>query len=48
MDTVLADLPFLFVYLNDVLVASRNMAEHMEHLHMLFFHLAKHGLIINP
>ena len=47
MDTVLADLPFLFVYLDDVLVASKNMAEHMEHLRTLFSRLAKHGLIIN-
>ena len=47
MDTVLADLPFLFVYLDDVLVASKNMTEHMEHLRTLFSRLAKHGLIIN-
>ena len=46
MDTVLADLPFLFVYLDDVLVASKNMAEHMEYLRTLFSRLAKHGLII--
>ena len=47
MVTVLADLPFLFVYLDDVLVASKNMAEHLEHLRTLFSRLAKHGLIIN-
>ena len=32
MDTVLADLPFLFIYVDDILVASSNMSEHMEHL----------------
>ena len=48
METVLADLPFLFVYLDDILVANRNMAQHMEHLSALFSRLAKHRLIINP
>ena len=32
MDTVLADLPFLFVYLDDILVASPNKTRHMKDL----------------
>ncbi|XP_056904781.1 uncharacterized protein K02A2.6-like [Takifugu flavidus] len=48
MDSVLRDLPFLFVYLDDILVASTSQAEHVAHLRALFQHLSQHGLIINP
>ena len=48
MDTVLRDLPFLFVYLDDILVASTSKAEHTAHLLTLFERLSQHGLIINP
>ena len=37
-----------FVYLDDILVASRNKAEHMSYLHLLFKRLQQHGLVINP
>uniref|UniRef100_A0A674MCK3 Gypsy retrotransposon integrase-like protein 1 n=1 Tax=Takifugu rubripes TaxID=31033 RepID=A0A674MCK3_TAKRU len=48
MDSVLRDLPFLFVYLDDILVASTSQAEQVAHLRALFQHLSQHGLIINP
>ena len=48
MDTVLRDLPFLFVYLDDILVASTSKAEHTSHLLTLFERLSQHGLSINP
>ncbi len=48
MDTVCAGLDFVFVYLDDILVASANESEHLQHLEQLFSRLAKHGLIINP
>ncbi|KAL7844548.1 hypothetical protein SRHO_G00230870 [Serrasalmus rhombeus] len=48
MDSVLRDLPFLFVYLDDILVASSSPSEHLSHLHTLFERLTEHGLIINP
>ena len=48
MDTVLRDLPFLFIYLDDILVASSSRAEHLAHLRTLFERLNQHGLIINP
>ena len=35
MDTVLQGLDFLFVYLDDILVASTNQDEHLEHLRIL-------------
>jgi len=40
--------PLLFVYLDDVLVASTSRAEHTSHLRMLFDRLSQHGLIIKP
>lgn len=48
MDSVLCDLPFLFVYLDDILVASTSQAEHVAHLRAFFQRLSQHGLIINP
>lgn len=48
MDTVLRDLPFLFIYLDDILVASSSAGEHLSHLRVLFERLSAHGLIINP
>lgn len=48
MDSVLRDLPFLFVYLDDILVASSSKSQHLEHLRTLFERLSHHGLIVNP
>lgn len=48
MDTVCANLEFAFVYLDDILIASRNKTEHFNNLRELFKRLSKHGLIINP
>lgn len=47
MDSVLRDLPFLFVYLDDILMAGTSEEEHMAHLRQLFVRLSEHGLIIN-
>lgn len=48
MDSMLQGVDFLFVYLDDILVASRSKEEHLSHLSSLFDHLSVHGLIINP
>jgi hypothetical protein len=40
MDNIFADVPYIFVYLDDVLVASRSAAKHHQHVrHVL--HLLK-------
>lgn len=48
MHKVCANLDFIFVYLDDILIASSNETEHLEHLKALFTRLKKFGLIINP
>lgn len=45
MDAVLRDLDGVFVYLDDVLVASRNHDEHARHLCALFSRLLENGLL---
>ncbi len=47
MDKVCLGLNFAFVYLDDILIASRSTAEHREHLRELFGRLESHGLVIN-
>ena len=48
MDSVLAGLDCVFVYLDDILVASPSKKQHLKDLETLFALLAEHGLIINP
>ena len=38
---------FLFVYLDDILIASCDAKQHRRHLRLLFKRLAEHGLVIN-
>lgn len=47
MDTVCQGLNFAFVYVDDILVASKDSATHKEHLRLLFQRLRDHGLVIN-
>ena len=47
MDEVFAGLPYVFVYLDDILVASKTRAEHRRHLKEIFARLKLHGLVIN-
>jgi hypothetical protein len=48
MDSVLGGLPFAFVYLDDILVASTDEESHRRHLQVVFSVLQQNGLIINP
>lgn len=47
MDELLGDLPFCFVYIDDILVASNTPEEHLEHLKQVFKILSDNGLVIN-
>ena len=47
MDRVLSGLDFIFVYLDDVIIASRSEEEHLQHLRILFQRLSDASLVIN-
>ncbi|KFD67383.1 hypothetical protein M514_20419, partial [Trichuris suis] len=48
MDEVTRGLDFCFVYLDDILVASKTTREHDAHLETLFRRLARYGVKLNP
>ena len=48
MDRLLVGLPFIYVYLDDILVASPDHASHKQHLREVLYHLRENGLTINP
>ena len=47
MDTVCQGFDFVFVYVDDILVASKDAEEQQRHLRQLFQRLQEHGLVIN-
>jgi Reverse transcriptase (RNA-dependent DNA polymerase) len=47
MDQIFADIPCVFIYLDDGLVASRNMEEHQLHLRQVLSLLQANGLRLN-
>ena len=46
MDSILRGLPFAFVYVDDILIASTNAKEHKDHLRQVFQLLEANGLVI--
>ena len=46
MDQVLRDLPFCFVYVDDILIFSKNLSSHVDHLREVFLLCRQHGLTI--
>jgi len=47
MDRVGSGLCFIFIYLDDIIVGSPDVASHLQHLELLFTRLRKYGLVIN-
>ena len=47
MDGILRNVTYAFVYLDDILVASRDLSQHKHHLRELFSLLLLHGISIN-
>lgn len=48
MDEALRGLDYAFVFIDDILVSSRDEEEHREHLKQVLQRLSEYGLIINP
>ena len=46
MDSIFQDFNFVFIYLDDVLIASKTKEEHRKHLRLFFDRLEQHGLFI--
>lgn len=47
MDEILGDIPYAFVYVDDILVFSPNLQSHVKHLHSILELLREHGLTLN-
>ena len=47
MDGILHGIPFIFIYLDDILVASHTDQEHEAHLRQVFHLLSDNGMVIN-
>ena len=47
MDRIMAGIPFVFVYIDDILVASPDMATHLQHLNIVLEKLQAAGLVLN-
>ena len=48
MDRLRVNLPYMFIYLDDILIASPDMQSHLEHLRVVLGRLKEFGLVINP
>ncbi len=48
MDSLFHSFPFVFVYLDDLLIFSKSRSEHLVHLEQILSILAENGLHINP
>ena len=48
MDSLFRSFPFVFVYLDDLLIFSKSRSEHLVHLEQILSILAENGLHINP
>ena len=48
MDEIMGDIPHVFVYIDDILIASTTPTEHIEDLRQVFDTLDANGLVVNP
>jgi hypothetical protein len=48
MDSLYRDFPFIFIYLDDMLIFSHSRSDHLSHLDTVLAVLAENGLHINP
>jgi hypothetical protein len=48
MESLFCTIPFIFIYLDDILIFSSSRSQYLSHLHTIFSILAENGLHINP
>ena len=48
MDTIFGKLPFVVVYVDDILIFSRSLKEHLRHIRRVLQLLRENGLIVKP
>lgn len=48
IDEVLQGLDFCYAYIDDILIASTSIEEHLQHLETVFQRLQKYGVVISP
>ncbi|CAH8621403.1 unnamed protein product [Schistosoma margrebowiei] len=48
IDSIVRDLDFVHVYIDDLLITSSNVDEHYQHLTLLFQRLSDNGIVVNP
>ena len=48
IDQVLHGLDFVYAYIDDLLIASKDATEHLHHLNLIFERLSQFGVVINP
>ena len=48
MDSILGDLPFCAIYVDDILIYSTSKEEHLQHIREVLRRLEEHGLILRP
>ena len=44
MDKIFKNYPFLDVYVDDILIASDSIEQHLDHLNIFFYLCLKHGI----
>ena len=47
MDDIFKHLPFVIVYIDDLLVCSLDIKSHIAHLKIVYDHLFRHGLVLS-
>lgn len=48
LDQIFRDLDFVYVYIDDILIASASEDQHLQHVDAVLGRLSQHGIVINP
>jgi hypothetical protein len=48
MEDILGDLPFFIIYIDDILVCSKDLKEHKKHIELFCQRIYHHDLVLSP